>query len=324
VTFLYRQSDGAYGGSTPADPTKYYAGHSTGVAILVTTDAAGNSNLLASISTPSETSPLYQVPVTAGAGYVTYEVLFDDPSSLENVDVPVVVAYTANLTANAPVGLPVPGTPATVTGGFAPFYASVDGTASQARLPQLTSVSYGSLPRFIPGTVTANLFEVGKCACNLLFPYVTNTLGYDTGIAIANTSQDPGGGTPNTNDFGSAQPQSGAVTIWYYGQGANNTAAPSSQVSSVISAGQLLLYALSSGNASQNLDNRAAGFEGYIITQAAFEYCHGFAFIEAQGGGPSNPATGYLGIVLDGPGYCSIGGASCLPRTNSPGENDAH
>jgi hypothetical protein len=315
VTYLYRQTDPYYGGSStvPGDPTKYFAGHSTGVAVLVQTDAAGNSNILSVPTTIGQTAPMYQVPLTAGAGYATFEVLFDDPGSQEQMDVPVVVAYAANLTANPPIGLPVPGTIATVTGGFAPFYTSIDGTASNARLPQQTTT--WPYPRFIPGATTLSLFEINKCECNLLFPYVTNTFGYDTGIAIANTSQDPGGGVPNTNDFGAAQPQSGAVTLWYYGQGANNTTAPASQVSSVIPAGQLLLFTLSTGNPAQNIDNRGAGFEGYIIAQAAFEYCHAYAIIEAQGGGATNPATGYLGIVLDQQG---------LPRTNSPGENDAH
>ncbi len=126
---------------------------------------------------------------------------------------------------------------------------------------------------------------------------------------------DPGGGVANTNDFGAAQPQTGSVTLWYYGQGANNTAAPASQTSSPIAPGQLMLYALSSGNPAQNLTNSAAGFEGYIIAQAGFQYCHGLAFIEALGGGPTNPAAGYLGIVLD----------QRSPKRPTPlGENDAH
>jgi hypothetical protein len=314
VTYLYRQNDTTYSGSTPADPTKFLAGHSTGVAVLVTTDSAGASTIFSGVggsTVPNSTTPLVQVPITAGSGFVTYEVLFDDPGSLENVDIPVVVAYAAALTSNPPIGLPVPGIPATFVGGFAPFYTSVDGTSANARLPQL---SY-PVPRFIPGYGPYSLFEVQKCACNLLFPYVTNQGGYDTGIAIANTSMDPGGGVANTNDFGAAQPQTGSVTLWYYGQGANNTAAPASQTSSPIAPGQLMLYALSSGNPAQNLTNSAAGFEGYIIAQAGFQYCHGLAFIEALGGGPSNPAAAYLGIILDAGG---------LPRTNSIGENDAH
>ena len=48
----------------------------------------------------------------------------------------------------------------------------------------------------------------------------------------------------------------------------------------------------------------AGGFTGYIIAQAGFQYCHGFAFISKQGAGfeADNLAMGYLAIVLDQPG----------------------
>ena len=59
-------------------------------------------------------------------------------------------------------------------------------------------------------------------------------------------------------------------------------------------------------------------FQGYIIAQAGFQYCHGFAFISKQGAGfqADNLAMGYLAIVLDKP--------NTLPRTFSIGENDGH
>jgi hypothetical protein len=47
--------------------------------------------------------------------------------------------------------------------------------------------------------------------------------------------------------------------------------------------------------------NWAAGFQGYIIAQTQFQYCHAFAFITALGAGPLSPAIseGYLGLILD-------------------------
>ena len=41
------------------------------------------------------------------------------------------------------------------------------------------------------------------------------------------------------------------------------------------------------------------GFEGYIIAQANFQYCHGFAFISDVGA--QKLAEGYLAIQLDVP-----------------------
>jgi hypothetical protein len=308
VIFLYRQN------TTPPLPAIYTAGVSTGVAVLTTTDANGDTTYA-----PAETGLPSSIPAVASGnpvgtlspvsnGLAVYEVLFDDPGSLEQVDIPVVVAFVSNLSANPPIGLPATGTIAQVAGGFAPFY-----TTSAAGLPS------GSLPipRFTPGNAPLNLFEVNKCACDLLFPFVTSTGGFDTGIAIANTSLDPGA----TFGFG-ATPQQGAVTFFYFGTGAGGAAPPASQTSGIVPAGQILTYVVSSGGGSigtsaNGLDNRGAGFQGYIIAQAAFQWCHAYAFIGALGQGPGTPGVseGYLGLILD------LGG---LHRTGQASENLVH
>jgi hypothetical protein len=295
VVYLYRQNQT----TIPVPATYTPTGNvSSGVAVLTSTDANGNT----AYTPATSLTTLQQV---SSSNLAVYEVLFDDPSSLEQVDIPVVVSYVANLASNPPVGLPATGTATTVAAGFAPFYSTSTAKQPSASLP---------VPRFIPGTGPVNLFLINKCACNLLFPFVTNILGYDTGIAIANTTTDPGA----TNGFISTGPQQGAVTLWYYGQGANGTAPPASQTSSVIPSGQLLTYVLSTGNSAQGLDNRGAGFQGYIIAQAQFQYCHAFAFLTSQGGLATSAGVseGYLAIVLDN--------TSALPRTLQAGENDGH
>jgi len=294
VIYLYRQNSTVTPVPATNTPTV-----TTGVAVLTVTDANGNT----AFSAATTTANLQQVSST---NLAVYEVLFSDPASLEQVDIPVVVAYVANLASNPPTGLPATGTAATVTAGFAPFYST-----SAARQPSATL----PVPRFIPGSGALNVFQINKCACNLLFPFVTNILGYDTGIAIANTTTDPG----PTNGFISTGPQQGSVTLWFYGQGANGTAPPASQTSAVIPSGQLMTYVVSTGNSAQNLTNAAAGFQGYVIAQAQFQYCHGYAFITSQGSLPTSAGVseGYLGIVLDN-------GNGILPRTLQAAENDAH
>jgi hypothetical protein len=248
-----------------------------------------------------------------------YEVLWSDPFSLEDLDVPVALSYVSNLNQN----LPAPGVTAQLAGGFAPFYTTAAAGQPSATLP---------IPRFTPGTVPTNLFTIVKCACNLLFPYVVSTAGYDTGIAIANTSSDPGA----TFGFG-ATPQAGAVQFWYYGVGANNSAPPSTQCTSTASpgtcpgttnvpTGQVLTYVASSGSTQWGLDNRAAGFVGYVITQAAFQYCHAFAYVSALGAGPLTPGTseGYLGLLLDNQGLTNNVNQLGLQRTKQAGENLVH
>ena len=300
VVYLYRQGTTTGSGS-------FVVGATTGVAVLVTTGADGSGAFTAAQTTPSAGF------VQVSNNLAVYEILFSDPSSLEKMYIPVVVVYTPNLNQN----LPAPGVTATVGGSFAPF--NLTGSAGW-RQPSSTL----PVPRFVPGTTPASLFAVNKCACNLLFPWAPSVAGYDTGIALANTSLDPGA----TYGF-KASPQQGTVQLWYYGTGANGGAPPSTQCTNsttagacpgnlVVPAGSVLTYVLSSGSSTWGLDNRAAGFAGYVIAQAQFQYCHGFAFITALGAGPLSAAVseGYLGIVLDPGG---------LPRTSQAlGENDGH
>jgi len=241
-------------------------------------------------------------------GLAVYEILFSDPNSIETTTVPVVVSYVSNLSANPPIGLPVPNQVEQVAASFAPFYSSASARQPSATLP---------VPRFIPSNAPLNIIEVVKCACDILFPFVASTAGFDTGIAIANTSLDPGAAF----GFG-ATPQTGTITFFYFGTGANGAAPPASQTSAVVPAGQVLTYVLSSGGGAigtnaNGLDNRANGFEGYLIAQAGFQYCHGFAFISPLGGGPVSPGVseGYLGIIIDNAG---------LPRTSQIAEIQAH
>jgi hypothetical protein len=271
----------------------------TGVAVLVqgSIDANGANGAIATVTAGTNTL----VPVGA-SNLAVYEVLFADPFTLESTDVPVVLAYPTNLSQN----LPQPGVTAQVAGGFAPFYSTAAAGLASATLP---------IPRFTPGNTPVNLLAIVKCACNILFPYVVSAAGFDSGIAIANTSVDPG----LTFGFGAGgaatQAQNGTVQFWYYGTTASGGAAPGTQCTNTASpgtcpgttpvpAGQVLTYVLSSGSSQWGLDNRGAGFIGYVIAQAQFQYCHAFAYITAIGQGALVPGAGiasegYLGLIMD-------------------------
>ena len=306
VAILYRQ------GTHNAPPNNFNTGQPTGVAVLTNTDANG-AGAYSRASTGGSTTFV----AVGSSNLAVYEVLWSDPFSLEDLDVPIALSFVANLAQN----LAAPGVTAQLAGGFAPFYTTAAAGQPSATLP---------IPRFTPGTVPTNLFLIVKCACNLLFPYVVSTAGYDTGIAIANTSTDPGA----TFGFG-ATPQSGAIQFWYYGVGANNSAPPSTQCTNtaspgacpgttVIPTGQVMTYVASSGSQQWGLDNRAQGFVGYVITQAAFQYCHAFAYVSALGAGPLTPGTseGYLGLLLDN--LAINPHALGLSRTTQAGENLVH
>ncbi|HLJ47760.1 MAG TPA: hypothetical protein VKU01_17210 [Bryobacteraceae bacterium] len=252
----------------------------TGVAVLVGGGGSGSATIGGVAFTGLGVSG-----TTAG---VTYEVLLSNPNTIEDAIVPVYPAFISNTTNNLP-GLGQ----ATVQVNFAPL-ATVQTASASA-----------PIPRFCQPYPTRNLFAVNICSCNLLFPFVTNQAGFDTGIAIANTSLDPFG-TPT---------QQGNVKLNYYGNTAGGGAAPAAQTTTaVVAPGTELVFTLSNGG-----DHGIAatpGFQGYIIAQANFQWCHAFAFISDAGA--QKLAEGYLAIQLD------FYGGSGLNRTGVVGEVQGH
>jgi hypothetical protein len=107
---------------------------------------------------------------------------------------------------------------------------------------------------------------------NLLFPFLTNTNGFDTGIAISNTAADP---------FGTVG-KAGKCTLTFFGSGA-----PTPFTSGIITPG---------GQATFLMSTIAPGFQGYGIAQCAFQFGHGFAFVSDVGA--RNLAMGYLPLVV--------------------------
>jgi hypothetical protein len=237
----------------------------TGVARLTGADASGAGTFSATSATTGGFAP---ITVTAGVATAVYEILQSDPLAVENYDVPVTVVFAANTTTNTPAL----GT-ATVNGSFAPLSTVT------------TQSSSAPVPRFVDTGTPRTAFTINPCATNLLFPFVTNQVGFDTGLAISNTSLDPFG-TPT---------QQGPCTINYYGSTTGGGAAPAAKVSPVVAAGAQLVWLLSSGGGGIDA---TPGFQGYIIAQCNFQFAHGFAFISDFGA--ARIAEGYLALVMDG------------------------
>ncbi len=237
---------------------------------LVSTDANGAGSFSAATITSSSTGAIAPVSLSNGSGVAVWEVMNADPLAQETVKVAVILAYAANTSASLP-GL---GTP-TVNLNFAPI--STVSTAS----------SSAPLPRFADTSTSNNLVPINSCTTNILFPFLTNQLGFDSGVAISNTSTDP---------FGTS-PQAGSCKLNYYGGTTGGGAAPAAQTSQVVATGQQLLFTLSSGG---NLGLAATpGFQGYMIAQCGFQYAHGFAFISDVGAQKISEA--YLALTMDSP-----------------------
>jgi len=145
------------------------------------------------------TSAGVAIPGSAcSAARAFYEIVFADPGVQEIMTVPFFVDYKAAVISLQPPVTPSPITIATGL-GYAPEYSNSapQSLATTAALPP-TGGGW-PYPRFIPGIGNPiQLFSIsGKCVCDLLFPYVTDATilpgsAFDTGIAIANTSRDPG------------------------------------------------------------------------------------------------------------------------------------
>jgi len=242
------------------------------MARLVTTDANGGGSFsrVTGTNTSSFDGGAATAPIALnnGAGMAVWEVLQADPLTSQTYEFGVGVSYVANTSNNLP-GLGS----ATVAGSFAPLSTVTTQSAS------------APLPRFADTSSARTIFTISACTTNILFVFLTNQAGFDSGIAISNTSVDP---------FGTA-PQSGPCKLNYYGETTGGGAAPAAQTSAVVPAGKQLTAVLSTGG---NYGIAATpGFQGYMIAQCQFQYAHGFAFISDVGANRVSEA--YLGLILD-------------------------
>ncbi len=230
----------------------------TSFAQLVVSETTPDSGSIPTVTATTTVGgiPLAELPVVSGSATAVWEVVNSNPSLAETFKFGVYISYTANPGTNTP---PV-GT-ATVNMSFAPTSTVTTASAS------------AFIPRFIDTSSASNLFSVAICQTVLLYPFVTNQAGFDTGIAIANTTTDP---------FGTG-PQAGTCTLNFYGASAPAAAV----VTDSIPTGTVFTTLASTS---------AAGFQGYMIAVCNFQLAHGFAFISDLGA--RNLAMGYLALVL--------------------------
>lgn len=197
-----------------------------------------------------------------------------------------------------------------------------------------TATGSPSMPRFVTnyisgsysdsnplGTTATTLFGIyeyfSPCVCYLLYPYTTKDSFWDTGLVVANTSEDAGAIPAALG----ASRQAGPVTFWlydylrgnitpaagiYFADAAHTT--PIGQTGPAFDAnGQPIYYAgqsvrglvsqLVTGTVATNLGR--SDFAGYIIAKANFQFCHGYAFVADKTF--SNIAQGYVANVIPDP-----------------------
>jgi hypothetical protein len=248
------------------------------VADLVSSETISNSGGLSPVN---QSSVVSEIPVVNGSATAVWEVVSTNPNTNENFDFGVELTTTANPGGNSPtIGT------ATVNLSYAPTppaFSAASGVVASSTLP---------IPRFADTSTARNLFSVNVCRTVLLFPFVTNQAGFDTGIAISNTSTDPFGTTP----------QAGTCQLNFYG-----ASAPAAITTGNIASGTSF-----TGLASTS----APGFQGYVIALCNFQYAHGFAFVSDLGA--RNLAMGYLALIIPDPGIAARPAANL--GANSGGE----
>jgi hypothetical protein len=275
----------------------------TGIASGTNTANSGTLLQVVFSNIPAQITSLF-MPITVAADNATTGTgtlsLVTSPST------PTIVTATSSSSAPATSGY---GAVTITSGGATAYYLFTPGSASSTTTETFAIPSYvvqaanpavvpttaisavvsfapiGStqIPNFVigPSSTTTTLSTFTQCTTSLLFPFVTNQLGFDTGLAIANTSTDP---------FGSngATPQAGTCTVYFYGAGAPT---PNSVVTPSVPSATVYTNTVSA---------LAPGFQGYAIAQCNFQFAHGFAFLEDGLGTGAGITMGYLaGVIPD-------------------------
>jgi len=233
---------------------------------------------------------------TSGVATAVWEVTNANPSAQDVLSFSVYISYKAtSATATNPYGLPITDLPlgATVNNvalSFAPEPGG--GTFSTANATQ----GQVPTPRFaIVKTQQGRWTTIGLCQTTLLYPFVTGASGFDTGIAVANTSWDPFG---TVNQTGSCKLYGYGVTV----AAAGNTASqpviagcdgisnplPGTNCFPIVPSGQVM-----SVLASATLTN----FQGYVIAVCNFQFAHGYAAVTDLG--IRNLWSSYLALELN-------------------------
>jgi hypothetical protein len=147
-----------------------------------------------------------------------------------------------------------------------------------------------------------------RCNCYMLFTYVTADAGFDTGIAIANTTGDEAVFADNE-----APDQLGKITFYFYDK-AEGFVGSTTTTEDVLQGRSFV--ALISGLLPENV----TAFSGYVIAKADFQFCHGFAFIADSSF--ASIAHGYVANIIPDPAIKNLGGrraASAAADTSNGG-----
>jgi len=250
-----------------------------------------------------------------------WEVTNDNVSAQDDLTFAWALTYDEGSLPSLPAGSTF--NPVTITGNIGPISTLA---AAAALASTDTPATDAAVVRFnhTPTTSPVNVV-IDHCVTNLLFPYVTNVVGFETGIAISNTSLDtawnlvsPPPGTLTAAigaggvlaNFGLATnpmpynttPQAGPCNLYLFGSASavnmgTTTQSPVQAIASAttpsVSAGQVFadtmttIFALNGGTSPVTMS-------GYVIARCEFQFGHGYAYLVDPSGRPE----GYLALII--------------------------
>jgi len=262
-----------------------------------TTDGTSFSPIAGTVTGGTDLLPAIALsPNGSGVATAVWEVTNSNPSAQDTLKFSVYISYTASSATTAnPYGLPITVLPLNapannVSLSMAPEPGGGSFTTANATQGQVPT------PRFaISATYQGPWTTIQLCQTTLLYPFVTGASGFDTGIAVANTSMDIFGTTTQTGSctlypFGVTVSTSGSTPFTTPVKGCDAIAnpLPGTNCFPVVPAGQV-----QSVLASATL----TGFQGYVIALCNFQYAHGYAALTDLG--LRNYFSSYLALELN-------------------------
>jgi len=228
-----------------------------------------------------------------------WEMTSDDLAVMDDITFAWAITYQESQLPSLPIGSSY--APITLSGTMAPITDGGD--------PVPVPISSKPVVRFnlkpIPASVQVT---IDHCVTNLLFPYVTNVVGFETGIAIANTSLD------NVN-FASPKktpvpfpttPQAGPCNLYLFGSAsavsmanddvknpAGAVMAIASATTASVPAGEVFADTLTT-IFNLNGGKTPVTLSGYVIARCDFQFGHGYAYLVNPSGAPQ----GYMALVI--------------------------
>ena len=247
--------DGSAGASRDSLELALVSGH----------DAAGAGGSAAAPGTGTDVPILLE----DGAGRAVYEVVADDPGLVEDCHIPALFETSDRRISSARASL---------AASFAPRSAAPRASASAPS------------PRFAPALALADAdVNLGACSTRLLFPFVTNQAGFDTGLVITH------GSLQALTD--TVAEQAGSCDLHFYGVGGDGEDELLVQHTTAIDPGEQLVFTFSGGNPARNIIGMDQ-FQGYLIADCGFPGARGYVFMSDGFGGIADLAMGYLAPVI--------------------------